>query len=370
MRSGRLTPAVAIATLGAGALLPPAALASPRPVAKPGWPVVVRAAQVQATFTVTPSAVVIGSGENTITGYDLRGRRLWQRQGAPEGSSVDGLSPIVRGRGNRVYQPFGNTYVYDARTGRLLQEIDRTCGPTLIDPVGRLIVSTPAYLAACAADGSPLWTISLIDSLGEPAPAAPLIASGASGELFAAFRGSPGSTPPRDRSITRLNASGAAVWSRSLAGQPTAAAVGGRRVYVATTNGNDRQLLAYDFSGQHRWSRATVGTGVLADPSGQAYAFVHRAGRRHLAAFTSAGRIQWTRPAAGATLLAVGPRGRIYVSVNRRTLRVVNPNGSLRWTFTAPSAVRQPVFGSDGTVNVQTRTGTVYAFHPERVRAG
>ncbi len=366
--SGTLLTAVAAAVC-AGALLPQAAMGTPGPVGKPGWPVVLVANSTLPTVAATRVAVVIGSGEKAISGYDFRGRRIWRREGPNEGSREDGFSPRVVGRGNRVYQPFGNTYVYDARSGRLVREIGRTCGPTLIDPAGRLIISTDVGLAACSSAGAPLWSISLIDSLGHPAPAAPLIAAGPSGELFAAFTESPGSAPPRDRSIARIDASGATVWSRSLTGRPTAAAAGGRRVYVAIADAGTRQLLAYDFNGQHLWSRATVGASVLAAASGQAYALVQRAGRRSLASYTPAGRLQWHRPAAGVSLLTVDPRGRIYLAVNQRTLRVLNPNGSTRWSFTAPSAVRTPVFGADGTVYVQTRTGTVYAFYPERVRS-
>jgi outer membrane protein assembly factor BamB len=55
----------------------------------------------------------------------------------------------------------------------------------------------------------------------------------------------------------------------------------------------------------------------------------------------------------------------VYVGSNDNNLYAINPDGSLKWSYTTGDLVQSsPAIGADGTVYVGSWDGNLYAFGP------
>ncbi|MCH7472493.1 PQQ-like beta-propeller repeat protein, partial [bacterium] len=62
---------------------------------------------------------------------------------------------------------------------------------------------------------------------------------------------------------------------------------------------------------------------------------------------------------------AIGGDGTIYVGIEYNEFYAINPDGTLKWSYTTGGAVfSAPAIGADGTIYVGCDDGKLYAFGP------
>lgn len=360
----------------------PGVAAAATPAVLPGWPV----PGIEGELSPGPSAGVVeirnpGVEEADVVARAADGRILWRNRSAVACGNCDSMGAPTRLQPDGTYGPLGATgddyWAVDRRgarvagcTGAVLA--DGTCVETLLGSYsGRGVVEMRALRG-----GERLWSYvepdfdAQIDSVDTEYT----VADGAGTAYVALPAGRTAAGAPAPARLIAVDAAtGAFRWRVEGAFVLTAGLAAG----VLVREGD--ALAAYSPQGRRTWELA----GVPVDPPwttevdarrGRAYlgegspADV-RGARSVIAIDTVTGRVVWrTRPADRATLLSVGPSGRVYVATERRgfpAVRAISPSGRGLWSRPVGGAATGAAETADGRVGLAAG-GMTLLVDPER----
>ena len=173
-----------------------------------------------------------------------------------------------------------------------------------------------------------------------------------------------------DRCFYAYGGNGAVSWmyraSTSIGGSAAVAMDGS--VYVGATG----QLIALTAAGATKWDNPfkfgsfVVPTSVLLDNSSIAY---FGTDDKHIYAVNPNGTMKWSYTTGGAVRngLSMSPDGAtIYAaSADGRVYAVNSANGTLKWKTNAISCAYNPAVADDGSIYVGSSSGAFYAFAPD-----
>jgi PKD repeat protein/methionine-rich copper-binding protein CopC len=84
---------------------------------------------------------------------------------------------------------------------------------------------------------------------------------------------------------------------------------------------------------------------------------------------TAISNLAWKYSTGGAissdSSATIGADGTIYIGSTDKKLYALNPDGTLKWTFTTGGSVYTPTIGSDGTIYIGSTDKNLYALNPD-----
>ncbi len=181
--------------------------------------------------------------------------------------------------------------------------------PPAIGTDGTVYFSTDGQTYALAPDGKQRWSY----PIGTKVTGAPVL--GTDGTVFIGGGAN---------AVHALKPDGTKRWSRDLGAAIFGLSLGGDGTVIVSTGGTVNRLFALDpVTGTNRW------------------------------AYQAGGSI--------GSSAAIGPDGAVYFGAADFKLYALNPNGTLRWKYSALAAVQSPAITVDGTAIFYTNDRTVTA---------
>ena len=282
-----------------------------------------------------------------------------------------GETPSGKGLADTAWPKFG----YDLQNtgqspylGPQTATIKWTYTISIEDPAGQPAIGSDGtiyiecidrHLYALNPDGTPKWNFTAGDRLyGSPA-------IGKDGTIYI------GST---DKNLYAINPDGTLKWTYttdSSISESSATIAPDGTIYIGTTGYQKNTLHAISDDGTQGTTKWTFNAGQLySTPAVGTDGTIYIGSLdKNLYALNPDGTLKWTYTTGGKmqrTSPSIGTDGTIYIGNADNNLYAINPDGTLKWTYTFGSYIYSSVaIGSDGTIYTGNNDKKVYAINPD-----